>query len=250
MSAKHLGNRLIPLFTLLLLLVSQYGCATKYTVSAIPNDFLIRSGDLLSVDVKIDSDEENWINDTSNASEICREECQQFGLDLDFSIYANVKGEGNISVGPYEVKIGKETIRTQTVRLLVLPSLSDDEGIFIEFVSDPNGSGKFQIRIDYNLPKDVIHAGPIVMNESKFLRCATGEGLIRHSSSRSASSISWSANYILENTTANPIIITKDYFKRLPENYILPKIIIPPSRAKGNDLTTNKGKLLNSKNNF
>jgi hypothetical protein len=220
-------HRLKFLFSLLFVFGSLYGCATQYTVSAEPNDFLIRSGDLLSVVVKIHSEEKDLIKDVSNASEICVAECQEYGLDLDFTIYANVKGDGNITVGPYEVSLGKEKIITKPIKLFVLPSFNEKEGIFIEFVADPNGSGKYQIRIDYNLPS---HGGPIMMNENKFHRCTTGSGLVRHFSSRSASPKSGSANYILENTTENPIRVTRDYFTGLPENYQLPEIIILPSK--------------------
>jgi hypothetical protein len=221
-------HRIKLLFVLSFVLVSLFGCATQYTVTAEPSVFLLRSGDLLSVNVKIESDEKGWIKDVSNTSEICITECQQFGLDLDFTIYANIKNEGNISVGPYEVKIGKETIRTKPIKLSVLPSINDKEGIFIESVADPNGSGKYQIRIDYNLPSN---GGPIIMNEKKFHRCTTGNGLVRHSSSSSASSKSGSANYILENTTESPLRVTNDYFKGLPEGYQLPEIIILPSKS-------------------
>ena len=220
----------ILLFALISILFSQSGSAAEYIVSASPDEFLIRSGELLSVDIKIDSDDKNWIKDISNASEICREECQQSGLDLHFSIYADVKGQGNISVGPYEIEIGKETIRTKPIKLLVLPPLNGKEGIFIESVNDPNGSGKFQIRIDWDFSKSAMQVGPIVMDESKFLRCASGVGLIRHKSSRGFSDIAGTANYTLENTTENPILITKEYFEGLPENYRLPEIIIPPSK--------------------
>lgn len=213
----------------LLIFYLLFGCATQYTVTAVPSEFLLRPGDLLSVDVKIDSEEKDWIKDVSNTSEICVAECQQYGLDLDFTIYANVKNEGHITVGPYEVKIGKETIRTKPIRLYVLQPINEKEGIFIESVADPNGSGKYQIRIDYNLPSN---GGPIIMNEKKFPRCTTGKGLVRHSSSRSASLKSGTANYILENTTETPLKVTKDYFRGLPESYQLPEIIILPSKEK------------------
>jgi hypothetical protein len=221
-------HRTKSMFFLLFVLVSLFGCAAQYTVTADPSELLLRSGDLLSVNVKIKSDEKGWIKDVSNTSEICITECQQYGLNFDFTIYARIKNEGNISVGPYEVKIGKETIRTKPIKLYVLPSINEKEGIFIESVADPNGSGKYQIRIDYNLPSN---GGPIMMNEKKFTICTTGIGLVRHSSSRSASSKSGSANYILENTTESLFRITKNYFKGLPEGYQLPEIIIFPSKS-------------------
>jgi hypothetical protein len=220
---------ILKLLFILLFFYSLFGCATQYTVTAEPSEFLLRSGDLLSVEVKINSEEEDWIKDVSKTSEICFTECQKYGLDLDFTIYANIRKEGNISVGPYEVKIGKETIKTKSIKLTVLPPIDEKEGIFIESVADPNGSGKYQIRIDYNLPSP---GGPIMMNEKKFLKFATGNGLVRHSSSRSASSKSGSANYILENTTESPLKLTKDYFRGLPKDYQLPEIIFLPSKRK------------------
>lgn len=234
MHPKDIFHRLKFLSAFLFAFCSLYGCATKYSVSAEPNEFLIRSGDLLSVEVKIDSEETDWIKDVSNASEICVAECQEYGLDLDFTIYANVKGQGNITVGPYEVRIGKETIKTKRIKLFVLPSLNEKEGIFIESVADPNRTGKYQIKIDYNLPS---HGGPIMMNENKFLRSTTGKGLVRHRSTRSATSKSGSANYILENTTENPIRVTRDYFTGLPENYQLPEMIILPSKPNVESLS-------------
>ena len=76
------------LYTIVSLLFTSFAHAGNYSVSAKPEEFLIRSGDLLTIEAKFEINEETWIKDVSSNSEICQADCQQSGLDLTIPIYA------------------------------------------------------------------------------------------------------------------------------------------------------------------
>ncbi len=108
-----------------------------------------------------------------------------------------------------------------------MPSIEGKPGIWIQGTSDPNGSGKFEVRIDYAVSPGRYFRESIEINNKIFISC--GEGLVRHSSSSGHSGSSGSAEYKLENTTNTPIRISSGDYVGLPRGYQAPEFIIPPS---------------------
>jgi hypothetical protein len=227
----NIGKLTINVLAAIFMLVSENTIAetNKYLVSAMPEEFLIRKGGMIPLVVKVDSNNKGFITDKSGNSDVCMKGCLH-DSDMEFSIYVKPKREGEIQLGPYTISLGSELITLNSVRVVVLPDVGKVPGIHIVGASDPNGSGKYQVLIDYLSSPSIIIDQPVAIKEDIFSNC--GEGLFRHSSSSGGTSNRGSAEYILENTTDKPIRLSPNDYIGLPENYEVPTLIIPPSKNK------------------
>ena len=227
MNICKLSINILFLVIATLLLAEAVAETNKYVVSAMPDEFLIRKGGLLSIDVKIMNKDGGFIKDQSGNSDICMKGCFYKDSDMEFSIHVKPNKEGELQLGPYTISMGSETINVNPVNVVVLPDVTKVPGIHIVGMSDPNGSGKYQVLIEYLSSPSMKLDQPISLNEKIFSNCE--KGLFRHGSSSSSSSKHGSSEYVLENTTEKPITISSKDYIGLPDNYKAPVLTVPPS---------------------
>ncbi|MDH5355778.1 MAG: hypothetical protein OEY09_15145 [Gammaproteobacteria bacterium] len=218
--------RKFALFILALLFGQVNAGSASYVVSAATDDFLIRNGDMVNITVNLNSQGNELTSDDSGNSNICMKNCSS-DSDLEFLIWVIPIPEGEVQIGPYSVVLGNETIKIHSLKIKVLPNIEGKPGIYINGFSDPNGSGKYRIRIDYVSGENVKFTKRLKLKESMLEHCKSG--LFSHRGFESNNIEDGLSEYVLENVTDRPITIKSNDFIGLPDNYDLPNLVIPPS---------------------
>lgn len=191
-------------------------------------EFIVRHGDYVTIEVKAD----NAVDESKNTT-VClsdKRECYLSGAKIE--IKAEVNEKGLTTVGPYQLQFGKDKVQVPPQKIIALPVLKDGD-IDITGAVDPNGSGKFMLRIDWQGKGLVEYRKPIRLRESILVYpCDNKKGLMLHEGSGSSSQNEGSYITVFENTSDKAVMLTNEDFINLPNNYKTLSIEVPPSKQK------------------
>lgn len=217
-------KKTFPLFLSVLLFFSASCFANDYFVDTIIDDFIVSEGEVVFIELEIEPKPSDWIVDSSGQSEIYSDDCIKSSATV--WIHAKVEGVGLKEIGPFYAEIGNETIKSQPMKVYVLPKLDDKNNFSVIAKKDPNGKNLFQIKIDYK-----INSGKGVIEPIDLIQHSLPNGVEIKSGSSGYGGDTGNCSYTFEILLKDNITLDRNNFENIPDWVEFPKITIPAKPA-------------------
>lgn len=203
-----------------MLFISAICYASNYKVETKVDQFIVYEDEPVIVEIIIKSIEKNWIVDISERSKPFENECTgEEGDEFSSLISVVVDGLGLKEIGPYEFKFGDEVIKTSPIKIYKIQRKTNPQDFEIISKKDPNGSGRYHIKIEYSATKEKLGLHVLEIDHEHLPR-----GVKFKSGSSSIINGRVSVDITLEKTQQDIVILTKYNFFDIPAWIDFPSI--------------------------